>query len=208
MALRLGDVAPNFKANSTLGSLDFYQWLGDSWCILCLRSSGFTPVCGTELARTTELKAAFKKRNVKILAASKNPLDQFTYFLKDLQETDQPIPDFPLVADEEGQLAALYDMIPHKGVAMCCLFVIAPDKTIKLITAYPPSTGRNFREILRTIDSLQLTAYHDVATPVDWEWGEDVFILPALNAEQADLKFPRGYESMKPYMRVTPQPVL
>lgn len=211
MALRLGDVAPNFHAQSTFGALDFYEWLGNDWCMLCLRSGGFTPVCASEIVRTAELKKAFDDRGVKIIAGGKATLDQFFYHLKDIQNTHNLEVDFPLMADADGQIASLYGMLSSHDQTlepMCSLFIIGPDKRIKLTTDYPPSTGRNFHEILRAIDSLQLTDGYDVATPVDWEWGEDVFILPNLSDEVVEQKFPKGYETMKPYMRITPQPVL
>ena len=211
MALRLGEVAPNFNTQSTIGALDFYDWLGDSWCMLCLRSGGFTPICATEIVRTAELKKAFDARGVKIIAGGKATVDQFFFHLKDIQNTHNLVLDFPLVADAGGQIASLYGMLPANNESsepMCSLFIIGPDKRIKLTTDYPPSTGRNFHEILRAIDSLQLTDGYDVATPVDWEWGEDVFILPTLSEEAVEEKFPKGYEMVKPYMRVTPQPVL
>ncbi len=211
MALRLGDVAPNFKTQTTAGPLDFYEWLGDSWCMLCLRSGGFTPICATELARTAELQSSFDKRNVKILAVGRASVDVYFHHIKDIEATHQVHVGFPLAADEDGRIAALFGLIPANGEAWeptCSLFVIAPDKTVKLTTDYPPSTGRNFHEILRTIDSLQLTAGYHVATPVDWEWGEDVFILPTLSDAVVDEIFPKGYEATKPYMRITPQPVL
>jgi len=211
MSLRLGDIAPNFKATSTTGAIDFYQWLGHHWCMLCLRSGGFTPVCATELVRTAELKTAFYERGVKIIATGKASLELLSYHLNDIQETNKVVVDFPLLADEDGRIASLYGMMPANEEVlepMCSLFIIGPDKTIKLTTAYPTSTGRNFHEILRAIDSLQLTADYQVATPVDWEWGEDVFILPTLSEAAVEEKFPKGYETVKPYMRITPQPVL
>jgi len=211
MSLRLGDIAPNFKAKSTRGAIDFYEWLGNNWCMLCLRSGGLTPICATELIRTAELKTAFEKRGVKMIAAGKAPLELLFYHLKDIQDTQNVLVDFPIVSDEDGRIASLYHMLSPNDEAvepMCSLFVIGPDKTIKLTTAYPPSTGRNFHEILRAIDSLQLTAGYDVATPADWEWGEDVFILPTLSDEAVEQKFSKGYETVKPYMRITPQPVL
>lgn len=211
MALRLGDVAPNFQAQSTFGAINFYDWLGDHWCMFCLRTGGLTPVCASEIVRTAELKNEFDKRNVKILAAGRVSANLLSFHAKEIQETQKVLINFPLLADESGSIASRYGMVSsgdEDQEPMCSLFIIAPDKTIKLITTYPPSTGRNFHEILRAIDSLQLTANYYVATPVDWEWGEDVFILPTLTEEAVAEKFPKGYEMMKPYMRVTPQPVL
>ncbi len=211
MSLRLGDIAPNFKAKSTEGEIDFHEWLGDSWGVLYSHPADFTPVCTTELGRTAALKEEFVKRNVKVIAVSVDPLGSHSEWAKDIEETQGVALNFPLIADEDRQVAELYDMIhPNQTekFTVRTVFVIGPDKKIKLTMTYPPSTGRNFHEILRVIDSLQLTAYHSVATPVDWEWGEDVVILPAVSDEDADKKFPKGYEKVKPYLRITPQPNL
>jgi len=211
MSLRLGDIAPNFKAKSTEGEIDFHEWLGDSWGVLYSHPADFTPVCTTELGRTAALKEEFAKRNVKIIAVSVDGLSSHTEWVKDIEETQHVTLNFPLIADDDRKVAELYDMIhPNQTekFTVRTVFVIGPDKKIKLTMTYPPSTGRNFHEILRVIDSLQLTAYHSVATPVDWEWGEDVVILPAISDADADQKFPKGYEKLKPYLRITPQPNL
>jgi alkyl hydroperoxide reductase subunit AhpC len=211
MSLRLGDIAPNFKAKSTEGEIDFHEWLGDSWGVLYSHPADFTPVCTTELGRTAALKEEFAKRNVKIIAVSVDGLSSHNEWVKDIEETQHVTLNFPLIADDDRQVAELYDMIhPNQTekFTVRTVFVIGPDKKIKLTMTYPPSTGRNFHEILRVIDSLQLTAYHSVATPVDWEWGEDVVILPAVSDADADQKFPKGYEKLKPYLRITPQPNL
>ncbi|NUO03414.1 MAG: peroxiredoxin [Saprospiraceae bacterium] len=211
MSLRLGDIAPNFKAKSTEGEIDFHEWLGDSWGVLYSHPADFTPVCTTELGRTAALKEEFAKRNVKVIAVSVDPLGSHNEWVKDIEETQHVTLNFPLIADDDRNVAELYDMIhPNQTekFTVRTVFVIGPDKKIKLTMTYPPSTGRNFHEILRVIDSLQLTAYHSVATPVDWEWGEDVVILPAITDEDADKKFPKGYEKLKPYLRITPQPNL
>jgi len=211
MSLRLGDIAPNFKAKSTEGEIDFHEWLGDSWGVLYSHPADFTPVCTTELGRTAALKEEFAKRNVKIIAVSVDGLSSHNEWVKDIEETQHVTLNFPLIADDDRNVAELYDMIhPNQTekFTVRTVFVIGPDKKIKLTMTYPPSTGRNFHEILRVIDSLQLTAYHSVATPVDWEWGEDVVILPAISDADADQKFPKGYEKLKPYLRITPQPNL
>jgi len=211
MALRLGDIAPNFKAKSTAGDIDFHEWLGDSWGVLYSHPADFTPVCTTELGRTAALKEEFTKRNVKIIAVSVDGLGSHGEWVKDIEETQNVTLNFPLIADEDRNVAELYDMIhPNQTekFTVRTVFVIGPDKKIKLTMTYPPSTGRNFHEILRVIDSLQLTAYQSVATPVDWEWGDDVVILPSVSDADADAKFPKGYEKVKPYLRITPQPNL
>lgn len=211
MSLRLGDIAPNFKAKSTEGEIDFHEWLGDSWGVLYSHPADFTPVCTTELGRTAALKEEFAKRNVKVIAVSVDGLSSHNEWVKDIEETQHVTLNFPLIADDDRHVAELYDMIhPNQTekFTVRTVFVIGPDKKIKLTMTYPPSTGRNFHEILRVIDSLQLTAYHSVATPVDWEWGEDVVILPAISDADADQKFPKGYEKLKPYLRITPQPNL
>ncbi len=211
MSLRLGDIAPNFKAKSTAGDIDFHEWLGDSWGVLYSHPADFTPVCTTELGRTAALKEEFSKRNVKVIAVSVDGLASHNEWVKDIEETQHVTLNFPIIADDDRQVAELYDMIhPNQAekATVRTVFVIGPDKKIKLTMTYPPSTGRNFHEILRVIDSLQLTAYQSVATPVDWEWGEDVVILPSVSDADADQKFPKGYEKVKPYLRITPQPNL
>lgn len=209
MSLRLGDAAPNFRAKTTEGEIDFYEYLGEGWGVLYSHPADFTPVCTTELGRTAALKAEFEKRNVKVLALSVDPLASHHEWIKDIEQTQHITMNFPIIADEDRHVAELYDMIHPNATekfTVRTVFVIGPDKKIKLTMTYPPSTGRNFHEILRVIDSLQLTAYHSVATPVDWEYGEDVVIVPAVSDEDADKKFPKGYEKVRPYLRITPQP--
>lgn len=209
MGLRLGDSAPNFKAASTEGEIDFYEFLGNSWGILFSHPADYTPVCTTELGRTALLKEEFAKRNVKVLAVSVDPLDRHLDWRKDIDETQHCQVDFPIIADEDRKVANLYDMIHPNASATATvrsLFVIGPDKLVKLIITYPASTGRNFHEVLRVIDSLQLTAGYSVATPADWKPGEDVIVVPALSTEDAIKKFPKGVTIIKPYLRYTPQP--
>jgi len=209
MSLRLGDLAPNFKANTTIGNIEFHEYLGDSWGILFSHPADFTPVCTTELGRTAQLEDEFKKRNVKVLAVSVDPLDKHHTWVKDINETQHCTVGFPIIADESREVASLYDMIHPNASAtftVRSLFVIGPDKTIKLFITYPASTGRNFVEVLRVIDSLQLTAQYSVATPADWKEGEDVIVVPAVSTEDAVKKFPKGLNILKPYLRYTPQP--
>lgn len=209
MALRLGDTAPNFQANTTEGPIDFYDWMGDGWAVLFSHPADFTPVCTTELGRTAALKEEFARRNTKVMAVSVDPLESHYRWIRDIEETQRVKMNFPMIADDDRRVAELYDMI-HPGMTekatVRTVFVIGPDKKIKMTMTYPPSTGRNFNEILRVIDSLQLTAYHGVATPVDWQPGEDVVILPSITDEVADTKFPKGYTRVKPYLRTTPHP--
>ena len=209
MGLRLGDVAPNFKANTTEGEIDFYEYLGNSWGVLFSHPADYTPVCTTELGRTALLKDEFAKRNVKVLAVSVDPLDKHEGWVKDINETQKTEVNFPIIADEDRNVAGLYDMIHPNASATATvrsLFIIGPDKLVKLIITYPASTGRNFVEVLRVIDSLQLTANHSVATPADWKQGEDVIVVPAVSTEDAIKKFPKGVRVVKPYLRYTPQP--
>ncbi len=209
MSLRLGDKAPNFKAKTTEGEIDFYDFLGDSWGILFSHPADYTPVCTTELGRTALLKGEFEKRNVKVLALSVDPLEQHLGWRKDINETQQCNVDFPIIADEDRHVAGLYDMIHPNASATATvrsLFIIGPDKTVKLMITYPASTGRNFNEVLRVIDSLQLTAKHSVATPANWERGEDVIVVPSVSTEEAEKKFPKGLKIVKPYLRYTPIP--
>jgi len=211
MALRLGDTAPNFKAQTTSGEIDFYEYLGNSWGILFSHPADYTPVCTTELGKTALLKDEFAKRNVKVLAVSVDPLDRHAGWVNDINETQNVQVDFPLIADSDRNVATLYDMIhPNASVTATVrsLFVIGPDKLVKLIITYPASTGRNFNEVLRVVDSLQLTANHSVATPADWNHGEDVIVVPAVSTEDAIKKFPKGVKVVKPYLRYTPQPNL
>lgn len=209
MSLRLGDKAPNFKAVTTEGEIDFYEYLGDSWGILFSHPADFTPVCTTELGKTALLKEEFAKRNVKVLAVSVDPIDKHFSWRNDINETQHCEVTFPIIADEERQVAELYDMIHPNASATATvrsLFVIGPDKLVKLMITYPASTGRNFYEVLRVIDSLQLTANYSVATPADWKSGEDVIVVPAVSTEDAIKKFPKGVNVIKPYLRYTPQP--
>lgn len=211
MSLRLGDVAPNFKAQTTAGEIDFYEYLGDGWGILFSHPADYTPVCTTELGKTALLQEEFAKRNVKVLAVSVDPLDKHEGWVKDINETQKATVNFPLIADEDRKVSTLYDMIHPNASATATvrsLFVIGPDKLIKLMITYPASTGRNFVEVLRVIDSLQLTANHSVATPADWKHGEDVIVVPAVSTEDAIKKFPKGVRVIKPYLRYTPQPNL
>jgi thioredoxin-dependent peroxiredoxin len=211
MSLRLGDVAPNFKAKTTEGEIDFYEYLGNSWGILFSHPADFTPVCTTELGKTALLQEEFAKRNVKVLAVSVDPLDKHFEWRKDINETQNCAVGFPIIADEDRNVATLYDMIHPNASATATvrsLFVIAPDKTVKLTITYPASTGRNFVEVLRVVDSLQLTAGFSVATPADWKGGEDVIVVPAVSTEDAIKKFPKGVKVVKPYLRYTPQPNL
>lgn len=211
MSLRLGDIAPNFQAQTTAGPLDFYEYLGDGWGILFSHPADFTPVCTTELGKTAALQAQFRQRNTKVLAVSVDPLDQHFKWVGDINETQQVHVDFPIIADEERKVATLYDMI-HPNASekhtVRSLFIIGPDKKVKLIITYPASTGRNFHEVLRVLDSLQLTADYSVATPADWNHGERVIVVPSISTEDAIKKFPKGVEEVKPYLRYTPQPNL
>src|SRR4051812_4864557 len=209
MSLRLGDPAPNFKAQTSIGDIDFYEYLGSSWGVLFSHPADYTPVCTTELGKTASLADEFAKRNVKVLAVSVDPLDKHEGWIKDINETQNTTVNFPLIADSDRNVATLYDMIHPNASATATvrsLFVIGPDKNVKLIITYPASTGRNFVEVLRVIDSLQLTAYHSVATPADWKKGEDVIVVPAVSTEDAIKKFPKGVKIVKPYLRYTPQP--
>ena len=209
MSLHLGDEVPNFTANTTIGPIDFYEYLGDSWGVLFSHPADYTPVCTTELGRTAALQEEFAKRNVKVLALSVDPLDKHHGWVNDINETQNVIVDFPLIADEDRKVAHLYDMIHPNASATATvrsLFIIGPDKKLKLYITYPASTGRNFLEILRVIDSLQLTANYSVATPANWEEGQDVIVVPAVSTEDAIKRFPKGVKVVKPYLRYTPQP--
>jgi alkyl hydroperoxide reductase subunit AhpC len=209
MSLRLGDPAPNFKAQTTEGEIDFYEFLGNSWGVLFSHPADYTPVCTTELGRTALLKEEFAKRNVKVLAVSVDPLDKHFGWRNDINETQNCIVDFPIIADENREVANLYDMIHPNASATATvrsLFVIGPDKNIKLTITYPASTGRNFHEVLRVIDSLQLTSKHSLATPANWQAGEDAIVVPAVSTEDAIKKFPKGVKIVKPYLRYTPVP--
>jgi thioredoxin-dependent peroxiredoxin len=209
MSLRLGDTVPNFQAKTTIGDIDFYDYLGNSWGVLFSHPADYTPVCTTELGKTALLQEEFRKRNVKALAVSIDPLDKHLGWVKDINETQHCTVDFPIIADEERKVAELYDMI-HPNASLTAtvrsLFIIGPDKKLKLSITYPASTGRNFQEVLRVIDSLQLTADYSVATPANWNAGEDVIVVPAISTEDAIKKFPKGVKVVKPYLRYTPQP--
>lgn len=211
MALRLGDMAPNFKAQTTAGEIDFYEYLGDSWGILFSHPADFTPVCTTELGKTALLKDEFAKRNVKVLAVSVDPLDRHKGWVNDINETQNVEVNFPLIADSDRTVSSLYDMIhpnASETTTVRSLFVIGPDKKVKLMITYPASTGRNFNEVLRVVESLQLTANYSVSTPADWNHGEDVIVATTVSTEDAVKKFPKGVKVVKPYLRYTPQPNL
>ncbi len=209
MAIRLGETAPDFTAMTTEGMISFHDWLGDSWGLLFSHPADFTPVCTTELGRTAALQGEFAKRNVKAIAISIDPVDSHHDWIKDIEETQDVTMNFPIIADDDRKVSELYDMIHPEmtdKVTVRSVFVIGPDKKVKLTLTYPPSTGRNFLEILRVIDSLQLTAYEQVATPADWQEGEDVVILPSVTDEMAKEQFPKGFKTIKPYLRTTPSP--
>jgi len=211
MAIRLGDEAPNFSAETTQGSIDFHEWIGDSWAILMSHPADFTPVCTTELGRVANLRKEFEKRQTKVIAVSVDPIESHEGWINDINETQNTSVDFPLIADKDRSVALLYDMIHPNADATATvrtLFVIGPDKKVKLTFTYPPSTGRNFQEVLRVLDSLQLTAGYQVATPVDWKQGEDCVVVPAIKTEDIPAKFPKGFTEIKPYLRITPQPNL
>ena len=209
MAIRLGDTAPDFTAETTEGKITLYDYLGDSWGVLFSHPKDFTPVCTTELGEVAKLKPEFDKRNVKVLGLSVDKLDNHKGWAADIEETQGAKLNFPVIADEDHKVSDLYDMIhpnANDTLTVRSVFIIGADKKVKLIITYPASTGRNFDEILRVIDSLQLTANHSVATPVNWKDGEDVIIVPAVSDEDAKAKFPKGWKTLKPYLRVTPQP--
>ena len=209
MALRLGDLAPDFTAESTEGTIAFHEYLGDGWGVLFSHPKDFTPVCTTELGRVAALKPEFDKRGVKVVGLSVDPIADHHAWKGDIEETQGTALNFPLLADPDRVVADLYDMIhpnANDTLTVRSVFVIGPDKKVKLIITYPASTGRNFDEILRVIDSLQLTAGYSVATPVDWRDGQDVIIAPAVSDEDAKERFPKGWKTIKPYLRVTPQP--
>lgn len=209
MALRLGDVAPDFNAETTEGPISFHEWIGNSWAVLFSHPKDFTPVCTTELGEASRLKPEFDQRNVKVIGLSVDPADSHKRWAADIEETQGTALNFPVIADPDHKVAELYDMI-HPEISdvftVRSVFVIGPDKKVKLMITYPASTGRNFDEILRVIDSLQLTAGYSVATPVNWKDGDDVIIVPSLSDEAAKEKFPGGWKTLKPYLRVVPQP--
>jgi thioredoxin-dependent peroxiredoxin len=211
MSLRLGDIAPDFQASTTEGSIEFHKYLGNGWGVLFSHPADFTPVCTTELGAVAKLRSEFDKRNVKVLALSVDPLESHEKWIADINETQNTAVNFPLIADSDFKVAKLYDMV-HPEVSdkftVRSVFVIGPDKKVKLTITYPAATGRNFDEILRVIDSLQLTANYSVATPANWKHGEDVIITTAVKDEDIAAKFPKGHKRVKPYLRTTPQPNL
>lgn len=211
MSLRLGDTVPDFNAITTEGEINFYEYLGNSWGVLFSHPADYTPVCTTELGRTALLKDEFEKRNVKVLAVSVDPLEKHLGWRNDINETQHCSVDFPIIADEDKKVAGLYDMIhpnASETFTVRSLFIIGPDKKLKLFITYPASTGRNFNEVLRVIDSLQLTSNYSVATPADWKQGEDVIVTTTVSTEDAVKRFPKGVNVVKPYLRYTPQPNL
>ncbi|PWF23016.1 peroxiredoxin [Corticimicrobacter populi] len=208
--LRLGDIAPDFEQDSSVGKIRFYDYLGNSWGVLFSHPADYTPVCTTELGYTAKLKDEFAKRGVKVLALSVDPADKHQGWISDINETQNTSVEFPIIADADRKVSDLYDMIhPNANATLTVrsVFIIDPAKKVRLIITYPASTGRNFNEILRVIDSLQLTDSHSVATPVNWEDGQDVIIVPSLQDEEViKQKFPKGYKAVRPYLRITPQP--
>lgn len=211
MALRLGDEAPNFTADTTEGKIDFYEYLGDGWGVLFSHPADYTPVCTTELGAVAKLKDEFAKRNTKVLALSVDGVENHKGWISDINETQNTVVNFPIIGDEDRKISALYDMIhpnSSENFTVRSVFIIGNDKKVKLIISYPASTGRNFEELLRVIDSLQLTANYSVATPANWKQGEDVVVAPSIKTEDIDAKFPKGHKVIKPYLRMTPQPDL
>jgi len=218
MAIRLGDDAPNFTADTTEGTVNFHDWLGDGWGVLFSHPKDFTPVCTTELGYMASLKPEFEKRNVKVMGLSVDPVDNHKRWSEDIAEATGHSPNYPMIGDTNLEISKLYGMLPAEAGESCegrtavdnmtvrNVFVVGPDKKIKLVIVYPMSTGRNFDEVLRVIDSLQLTAKYSVATPVNWKDGDDCIIVPAVSDEDAKAKFPAGWTAVKPYLRVTPQP--
>ena len=209
MAIRLGDEAPDFTAETTEGTISFHEWIGDGWAVLFSHPADFTPVCTTELGLVARLKSEFDRRNVKIIALSVDPVDSHNRWIGDINETQNATVNFPLIADPDREVSNLYDMIHPNALdnlTVRSVFVIGPDKKVKLTLTYPASTGRNFDEILRVIDSLQLTAGHSVATPANWKDGDDCIVVPAVSDEDARTMFPKGFDAVKPYLRITPQP--
>jgi alkyl hydroperoxide reductase subunit AhpC len=218
MSLRINDIAPDFTADTTHGTLQFHEWIGESWVVLFSHPKDFTPVCTTELGYMARLEPEFKKRNTKIIGLSVDPVESHLRWEKDIEETQGCKVSYPMIGDPNLEIAKLYDMLPATEIGKAegrtaatnqtvrSVFIIGPDKKIKLILTYPMSTGRNFNEILRVLDSMQLTAEHKVATPVNWEKGEDVIILASVSDEEAKTKYPNGWKAVKPYLRVVPQP--
>ena len=218
MTIRLGDTAPDFEQDSTEGRIRFHDWAGDSWVVLFSHPKDFTPVCTTELGYMARIKPEFDKRNVKIIGLSVDPVENHKRWSKDIEETQGYAPNYPMIGDTDLKVSKLYGMLPANvggtsegrtpadNATVRNVYIIGPDKKIKLVISYPMSTGRNFDEVLRVIDSVQLTAKHSVATPANWKQGEDVIIVPAVSDEQAKEKFPQGWKTLKPYLRVTRQP--
>jgi thioredoxin-dependent peroxiredoxin len=216
MALRIGDTAPNFQAETTQGPIDFHQWIGDGWAILFSHPKDFTPVCTTELGYMARIKPEFEKRNAKVIGLSADPVEDHQRWAKDIEETQGTAVNYPMIGDPELKVAKLYDMLPAEAVpgkrtaadnaTVRTVFVIGPDKKIKMMLFYPMTTGRNFDEILRALDSMQLTAKHKVATPAQWKQGQDVIIAGSVNDEDAKKLFPQGWKAPKPYLRITRQP--
>jgi alkyl hydroperoxide reductase subunit AhpC len=218
MSLRINDTAPDFTAETTEGTIRFHEWIGDGWAVLFSHPKDFTPVCTTELGYMAGLQPEFKKRNTKIIGLSVDPVDDHKRWSKDIEETQGHAPNYPMIGDPDLKVAKLYDMLPAEtagtsqgrtpmdNATVRSVFVIGPDKKIKLMLTYPMSTGRNFDEVLRVLDSMQLTAKHKVATPVNWKPGEDVIIIAAVSNEEAKQKYPEGWKAPKPYMRIVPQP--
>lgn len=209
MTLQIGDTAPNFTAETTEGTIDFHEWIGDSWTVLYSHPADFTPICTTELGRTAQLKDEFGKRGTKIIAISVDSVEDHRSWINDINETQHTTVNFPIIGDKDRKVAELYGMIHPKAsntVPVRSVFFIDPNKTIRAMITYPPATGRNFQEILRVVDALQLTDDYKVATPVDWNDGDDVVILPSISDEQAKSQFPKGFKTLRPYLRVTPQP--
>lgn len=209
MSLRLGDTAPDFKAMTTEGEINFHEWAGDNWVVFYSHPADFTPVCTTELGRTAALKEGFAQRGAKVIALSIDPIKDHHEWVKDIEETQGVTMNFPIIADEDRSIAEAYDMLHPNAAAKATVrsvFIIDPDKKIRLTLTYPPSTGRNFNEILRVLDSLQLTDNYSVATPVDWQDGDDVVVSPSIKTEDIPGKFPKGHTVIKPYLRTTPQP--
>ena len=211
MSIRLGDVVPDFNAKSTEGNINFYEWLDNKWAILFSHPADYTPVCTTELGTVAKIKPEFDKRGVKVIALSVDDVDSHHSWIKDINETQHTTVNFPIIADPEFVVSKLYDFV-HPNASekhtVRSVVIIGPDKKVKLLITYPASTGRNFQEILRVIDSLQLTADYSVATPANWQQGEDVVVVPAIKTEDIPAKFPKGYTEIKPYLRMTPQPNL
>ena len=216
MALRIGDTAPNFQADTTQGKIDFHQWVGDGWAVLFSHPKDFTPVCTTELGAMARMKSEFDKRNTKIIGLSVDPVDDHSRWAKDIEETQGTAPNYPIIGDADLKISKLYDMLPAEATpgkrtagdnqTVRTVFVIGPDKKVKLMLFYPMTTGRNFDEILRVIDSIQLTARHKVATPANWRQGQDVIIAGSVSDEDAKKLFPKGWKAPKPYLRITEQP--